>query len=81
MNIIYGGASIIIAAGYSDLDFLRIMTASNIKSKDVRLVDLLGIFQTATQIESWKDLKDWKQKKITSLNNDIVLFENIWRIN
>lgn len=56
-----GGASIvIIAAGSSDANIPRTMTASSIKGKDVRLRDLLGILQTAIQIESWKHFKNWR---------------------
>ena len=57
----YGGAPVvIIVAGYSDANIPRTMTASSIKGTDVRLRDLLGIMQTAIQIESWKHFRNWR---------------------
>ena len=56
-----GGAPIVIVAGGdTDANIPRTMTASSIKGKEVRLRDLLGILQTAIQIESWKHFGNWK---------------------
>ena len=56
-----GGAPVvIIAGGDTQANIPRTMTASSIKGKDVRLRDLLGILQTAIQIESWKHFGNWQ---------------------
>lgn len=53
----YNGAPVVIlVAGSTEAGVPRVMTASNLKG---RLRDLLGILQTAIQIESWKHFKDW----------------------
>ncbi len=56
----YGGAPVVVLiAGSEEANIPRVMTGSYIKGKDVRLRDLLGILQTAIQIESWKHFKNW----------------------
>lgn len=57
----YNGAPVVIlVAGDSEANIPRTMTSSSIKGGDVRLRDLIGILQTAIQIESWKHFKNWK---------------------
>ena len=56
-----GGAPVVIViAGDTEANIPRTMTASSIKGKEVRLRDLLGVFQTSIQIESWKHFGTWK---------------------
>lgn len=50
---------IVIVGGDSGANRPRTMTSSNIKGADVRLRDLIGILQTAIQIERWKHFKTW----------------------
>ena len=53
-----GGASVVIVvAGSREASIPRTMTASSIKGEDVRLRDLIGILQTAIQIESLKHFR------------------------
>lgn len=57
----FGGAPVVVLIGGSETDSVpRVMTGSCIKGSDVRLRDLLGILQTAIQIESWKHFRSWK---------------------
>jgi len=56
-----GGAPVLIVIGEdTEANIPTTMTASSIKDKDVRLRDLLGVFQTSIQIESWKHFGTWK---------------------
>ena len=56
-----GDAPVVILVGGSEAaNIPRVMTASSIKGADVRLRDLLGLLQTAIQIESWKHFRNWK---------------------
>jgi len=56
-----GGAPVVIVVGGdTEANIPRTMTASDIKGRDVRLRDLLGILQTSIQIESWKHFGSWK---------------------
>jgi hypothetical protein len=57
----FGGAPVVVLVGGSEeANIPRVMTGSCIKGADVRLRDLLGILQTAIQIESWKHFRNWK---------------------
>lgn len=49
-----GASVVIVVAGSKEASIPRTMTASRIKGEDVRLRDLIGILQTAIQIESLK---------------------------
>ena len=55
-----GAPVVIVVGGDSEASIPRTMTASSLKGKDIRLRDLLGILQTAIQIESWKHFGNWK---------------------
>jgi hypothetical protein len=55
-----GGAPVaIVVGGSTEQGVPRTMTSSSIKGDDIRLRDLLGILQTAIQIESWKHFRNW----------------------
>lgn len=57
----FGGAPVVILVGGSEAaNIPRVMTGSWFQGVDVRLRDLLGILQTAIQIESWKHFRHWK---------------------
>jgi hypothetical protein len=56
-----GAPVVIVVGGDTEAGIPRSMIASSIGGRDVRLRDLLGILQTAIQIESWKHFAGWKR--------------------
>lgn len=58
----YPGAPVVVIVGGSkDADVPRVMTASSLAGKNLRLRDLLGVLQTSIQIESWKHFRNWSK--------------------
>ena len=53
-----GAPVVIVVAGDESAGIPRTMTATG-SATSMRLRDLLGILQTAIQIESWKHFKNW----------------------
>ena len=55
----HGGAPVVIVmGGQNESSILRTMTATS-GAEPMRLRDLVGILETAKQIESWKHIKNW----------------------